>query len=52
MGKCLQCSMGKPNTNNKTLPKRLFPMKGQQKEIHYPECHKGVTGKGEDNEVP
>ena len=32
-----KCSMWKINTNNKTLPTRLPPMEGQQKEIQYPE---------------
>ena len=28
------CSMRRPNTNNKTLPARLPPMKGQQKKYN------------------
>ena len=30
-----KCSLWKPETNNRTLPTRLTPMKGQQKEIQY-----------------
>ena len=40
-----KCSMRKPGANNKTLPARLPPMEGQQREIHYPGWHKDTTGK-------
>ena len=39
-------SMQKPNTNNKSLPTRLPPMEGQEKEIQYPGWHKDTTQKG------
>ena len=33
-------------SNNKTLPTRLPPMVGQQKEMQYPGWYKDTTGKG------
>ena len=51
----MKCSLQRPVNNNKTLPTRLSPMEGQQKEIKYPGWHNGTTGKelwsGENDEV-
>ena len=41
-----KCSKWKPETDNKTLPKRLPPIGEQQKEIQYSGWHKDTTGKG------
>ena len=51
-----KCRMLKPETDNKTLPTRLPPIEGQQKETQCLGWHKDTTGKGlwsgEDNRVP
>ena len=48
--------MHRPETNNKTLPTRMPPIIGQQKQTQYPGRHKDTSGKwlwsGEDNEIP
>ena len=47
--------MWKPETNNKTLPTRLSPLEGHQKETQYPGRPKDTTRKGmwigEDNDA-